>query len=186
MCNKARIIKLEAISKSYDGKTNVIDNLNLEIYAGDIVVIEGKSGSGKSTLLNILGMLHNFDQGTYRFKNTLISNKNNRKKAYFRSEKVGFIFQSYHLMENLTVMDNILLPYLYGNKKLDNIVINRALKYMEQFNLSGMENKKVSLLSGGEKQRVAMVRAIIKEPKVVIADEPTGSVKKVKHYPKKY
>lgn len=176
MCNKAKIIKLEGISKSYDGKKNVIDKLNLEIYTGDIVVIEGKSGSGKSTLLNILGMLHNFDQGTYWFENSLISKKNNKKKAYFRAEKVGFIFQSYHLMENLTVMDNILLPYLYGNKKLDNTVKNRALKSMKQFNLSDMENKKVSLLSGGEKQRVAMVRAIIKEPKVIIADEPTGNL----------
>ncbi len=170
------IIQMEKIKKTYDGKRYVLNDLYFTAQEGELVIIKGKSGSGKSTFLNILGLLDVFDSGTYILNNHQIISQKNNKYSNIRSDMIGFIFQSYHLIESISIQDNILLPFLYCEKKISTEVIRRMETILEKFNLIEMKDKKVSLLSGGEKQRVAIARAIIKKPPLIIADEPTGNL----------
>ncbi len=168
------IVKLNNIRKSYIKGQEVLKGLELSVSAGEMAIIEGKSGSGKSTLLNIIGLFEPFDEGEYFFDGKPLEKEKYGRYSGIRSNDIGFVFQAYHLIENLTIWDNIMLPLYYGdNKTPDEKEISRLLN---DFNLCGMENKKVSLLSGGEKQRVAVMRAMIKSPKLIIADEPTGNL----------
>ena len=143
---------------------------------GELIVIKGKSGSGKSTLLNIMGILDVFNSGLYSLNGSTINPKKYNKYSDLRSKYIGFIFQSYHLIDSISIQDNILLPYLYSKDPINFEVVDRMHSILEDFNLINLKNKKVSLLSGGEKQRVAIARAIIKNPPVIIADEPTGNL----------
>ncbi len=170
------IIEMEKIKKTYDGKRYVLNDLYFTAQEGELTIIKGQSGSGKSTLLNILGLLDVFDSGTYILNNHQIDSQKNNKYANIRSDMIGFIFQSYHLIESISIQDNILLPFLYSEKRISTEVIQRMKTILENFNLIEMKDKNVSLLSGGEKQRVAIARAIIKNPPLIIADEPTGNL----------
>lgn len=171
---RKQIIKIKDLRKTYDGKRYVLDGINLELFEGDMIVIEGKSGAGKSTLMNIMGLLDEYDEGEMYIDNELLGKHNQDKHKRVRAEKIGFVFQAYHLMECLTVRDNILLPFLYNNQNID--VNTRFNKVIGNLGISDLANKKVNLLSGGEKQRVAIARAIIKNPQIIIADEPTGNL----------
>ena len=170
-----RIIELNSVEKSYNRELKVLNDLELSVNYGEMVVIEGKSGSGKSTLLNIIGLFEPFDEGRYIFDGKPLERSKYGIYSKIRSNDIGFVFQAYHLIENISVWDNIMLPLYYGH---NNRVMDKAriVRLIQEFNLSGLEHKKVSLLSGGEKQRVAILRAMIKEPKIIIADEPTGNL----------
>lgn len=170
------VIQMENINKSYDGKNFVLNGLNFKAQPGEFVVIKGKSGAGKSTLLNILGLLDVFDSGVYNLNGINIERKSRGSHAQLRAKHIGFVFQSYHLIDSISVEDNILLPYLYVDNPIDSNVINTMNNILGEFNLADLKKKKVSLLSGGEKQRVAIARAIIKKPPLIIADEPTGNL----------
>ena len=171
-----KIISLKDIRKTSDGKKYVHDRLDFSIERGELAVITGKSGSGKSTLMNIIGLLDTFDAGIYMFEGESIDVK---RKSYsrLRGDKIGFIFQSYYLIESLSVSDNILMPLLYSDKKkIEKSTIDKMNSCLEEYGLYDYRNKKTALLSGGEKQRVAVARALIKDPDLIIADEPTGNL----------
>ena len=172
-------IYIEKLSKSY-GSTKVLENLSLKIIPGDFISIVGKSGSGKSTLLNVLGLLDNNFVGNYFFNNIPISKLSKDKLSEIRNQKFGFIFQSYHLLPYMSVIDNIMLPTLYekrnGLKKTSRLSDQLLKQLINDMGLSNLINKQLQYLSGGEKQRVAIIRAIIMNPQIILADEPTGNL----------
>lgn len=171
-----KIIQLKNIQKTYDRTHYVLDGVTLEVASGELVVIYGDSGSGKSTLLNIIGLLDNFDSGEYWFNTKRITQKGTEDLSNLRAESIGFIFQSYGLIESLSVLDNIMLPFLYSDARITQELLDKIDQTMRQFRIEKIKNKKAALLSGGEKQRVAIVRAVVKEPILLIADEPTGNL----------
>ncbi|MEN3941346.1 ABC transporter ATP-binding protein [Prosthecobacter sp. SYSU 5D2] len=176
------LISLSHISKSYNepGSGNVVPvlrDVSLTIEAGESVAIVGPSGCGKSTLLNILGTLDVPDQGDYIFDGSSIGGNTPEQLAALRSEKVGFIFQLHHLMPQCTVLENVLLPTLALKAKPDAASLQqRAESLLKSVGLQDRLNWKPAQLSGGERQRVAVVRALINQPKVILADEPTGAL----------
>jgi ABC-type lipoprotein export system ATPase subunit len=170
------IIQMEHVRKTYDGNKYVLEGLSFSAGKGELAIIKGKSGSGKSTLLNIVGLLDVHNSGVYRLNGAVINPKRHNRYAILRSKFIGFIFQSYQLIDSISIQDNILLPYMYSSQPISSNVIKRMHSILEEFNLTALRHKKVSLLSGGEKQRVAIARATIKKPPVIIADEPTGNL----------
>lgn len=172
------MIKLENIHKSYHmGKNSmhVLKGIDIEIKEGEMVSIMGSSGSGKSTLLNILGMLDNYDQGTYTLDGTLIKDLSETKAAQYRNKFLGFVFQSFNLISFKNAMENVALPLYY--KKVKRKERNElALEYLEKVGLKEWAHHMPNELSGGQKQRVAIARALISNPKVLLADEPTGAL----------
>ena len=172
------MIQLNQANKSYPmgaGKLHVLKGIDLNIGAGEMVSIMGSSGSGKSTLLNILGILDNYDTGTYTLDNTLIRDLNPAKAAQFRNRLIGFVFQSFNLLSFKNAMENVALPLYYQNvsRKERNKI---ALEYLDRVGLKDWANHGPNELSGGQKQRVAIARALITKPKVILADEPTGAL----------
>lgn len=178
LAENTAMIKLNNIHKSYEMGNNslhVLKGINLTIEQGDFVSIMGSSGSGKSTLLNILGMLDNYDDGTYHLAGNLIANMSEKKAAKYRNDMVGFVFQSFNLISFKNAMENVALPLYYKGvprKKRNQI----ALEYLEKLGLKDWANHMPSEMSGGQKQRVAIARALISEPKIILADEPTGAL----------
>ncbi len=172
------MIKLEDIHKSYfmgSSSLHVLKGINLEIEKGSLVSIMGSSGSGKSTLLNILGILDNYDEGTYHLDNTLIQNLSENKAAAYRNQFLGFIFQSFNLISFKNACENVALPLYYqGIKRKERNQI--ALDYLEKVGLREWAHHMPNELSGGQKQRVAIARALASKPKVILADEPTGAL----------
>jgi len=172
------MIKLNNIHKSYVMGTNslhVLKGIDLQIEQGDFVSIMGSSGSGKSTLLNILGMLDNYDEGTYHLSGNLIQNMSEKKAAKYRNDMVGFVFQSFNLISFKNAMENVALPLYYKGvprKKRNQI----ALDYLERLGLKEWAEHMPNEMSGGQKQRVAIARALISQPKIILADEPTGNL----------
>jgi putative ABC transport system ATP-binding protein len=172
------MIALNNLHKSYPmGNTSlhVLKGIDLQIEQGDFVSIMGSSGSGKSTLLNILGMLDNYDSGTYQLDGHLISNMSEKKAAKYRNEMVGFVFQSFNLISFKNAMENVALPLYYKGvprKKRNQI----AMEYLDKLGLKDWANHMPSEMSGGQKQRVAIARALISKPKIILADEPTGAL----------
>lgn len=170
------MIKLENISKSYRssrGSTEVLNNVSLHIEKNEIVVILGRSGSGKSTLLNIIGGLLYPDSGNVKIDGTELYKMNDKEMAKLRNQKIGFVFQKFNLIEEMTVLNNIRLPFDIAKKSYNEEMENEVI------NMLGIGKKlqnKPSTLSGGEQQRVAIARALIKQPKIILADEPTGSL----------
>ena len=172
------MIKIENLEKSYPiGKDSlhVLKGLNLHIKEGEFVAIMGSSGSGKSTLLNIVGLLDNHDSGTYHLNGQLIENLDEKKAAVLRNKFLGFVFQSFNLITYKTAVENVSLPLYYqgmGRSERQKV----AMQYLEKVGLADRANHLPNELSGGEKQRVAVARALATKPKVVLADEPTGAL----------
>jgi len=172
------VIKLEQIRKAYklnDTSFEVLKGIDMHIKEGEFVSIMGSSGSGKSTLLNILGILDNYDSGTYTLNNTLIKDLSQTKAAQLRNQFIGFVFQSFNLLSFKNAMENVALPLYYQkvSRKERNL---KALEYLDRVGLKEWANHLPSEMSGGQKQRVAIARALIANPKVIFADEPTGAL----------
>lgn len=172
----SKLIEMSAVRKTYDGKRFVLDGIDFSLEKGEIATIVGASGSGKSTFLNIVGMLDNYSEGTYLFDSTPIYRKKLNSYYKQRATDIGFVFQAYCLIESISVQENILMPFMYNDKYIDKNICLQMDKLLEDLNMSSLKDKKVSLLSGGEKQRAAICRAMIKNPKLIIADEPTGNL----------
>ena len=152
-----------------------LKDINLDIHAQSIQVVMGLSGSGKSTLLNILGMLDNYDEGTYTLGDVLIKKMDETKAAKYRNKFLGFVFQSFNLINYKNALENVVLPLYYqgvSRKERE----EKALKYLDDVGLKEWANHLPTELSGGQKQRVAIARAMVGEPKVLLADEPTGAL----------
>lgn len=172
------LIKVENLKKEFTNgeiTTKVLHGIDFGIEKGDFVSIMGPSGSGKSTLMHILGFLDKLSSGKYYFEDGDVSKLSDDKLAEMRANKVGFIFQSFNLLPNLTVLENVLLPLTYSNVSSGE-KIKRAKDLLEQVGLSHRLDHTPNKLSGGEKQRVAIARALINNPEVVFADEPTGNL----------
>lgn len=172
------MIHLKQINKYYslaDSKLHVLKGIDAEIEQGEMVSIMGSSGSGKSTLLNILGILDSYDAGEYRLAGTLIKDLNETKAAQLRNKFLGFVFQSFNLVSFKSALENVALPLYYqGVKRSKRNKI--AQEYLERVGLGDRADHLPSELSGGQKQRVAIARALISQPKVILADEPTGAL----------
>ena len=176
--NRSFMIRLNDINKTYyTGKTSlhVLKGVNLDIEEGELVSIMGSSGSGKSTMLNIIGMLDNYDRGEYKLNGELIGNMSEKKAAFYRNKFIGFVFQSFNLISFKNAMENVALPLYYqkvGRKKRNKL----AMDYLERLGLKEWAHHLPNELSGGQKQRLAIARALISQPKVILADEPTGAL----------
>jgi putative ABC transport system ATP-binding protein len=172
------MINLSNINKSYPvGKQSlhVLKGIDMHIAEGEFVSIMGSSGSGKSTLLNILGILDNYDSGEYMLAGTLIKKLTEAKAAYYRNQFLGFVFQSFNLLNFKNAMENVALPLYY--QKVSRSKRNKlALEYLDRVGLLQWAEHMPGELSGGQKQRVAIARALISDPKVILADEPTGAL----------
>lgn len=172
------MIKLEQIRKSYrlaDSSFEVLKGIDLHIREGEFVSIMGSSGSGKSTLLNILGILDDYDSGTYRLDQTLVKDLSQKRSAQLRNQFLGFVFQSFNLLSFKNAMENVALP-LYYQKVSRRERNKKALEYLDRVGLKDWAEHLPGELSGGQKQRVAIARALIGNPKVIFADEPTGAL----------
>jgi len=171
------MIQLRNINKTYFGAQplHVLKGIDLDIGEGEFVSIMGASGSGKSTLLNILGILDNYDEGEYHLAGTLIKDLSETRAASYRNRMIGFIFQSFNLIAFKTAVENVELPLFYqgvSRKKRHQM----ALDYLERLGLRDWADHYPNELSGGQKQRVAIARALITQPKIILADEPTGAL----------
>ena len=171
------MIHLQDVNKTYQGAQplHVLKGINLDIGSGEFVSIMGASGSGKSTLLNILGILDNYDSGEYVLNGTLIKNLTEKRAAYYRNHLIGFVFQSFNLINFKTAVENVELPLFYqgvGRRKRH----NQAMEYLDRLGLAQWAGHYPNELSGGQKQRVAIARALITHPAIILADEPTGAL----------
>ncbi len=171
------MIKLRNIHKTYYSASplHVLKGIDLEINQGDFVSIMGASGSGKSTLLNILGVLDTYDEGEYWLDDRLIKDLSEREAAHLRNRTIGFVFQSFNLLNFKTALENVALPLYYQgvSRKKRNAI---ALEYLDKVGLKDWADHLPNQMSGGQKQRVAIARALIAKPRVILADEPTGAL----------
>ena len=172
------MIEINELNKSYpigQGSLHVLKGINLKINEGELVAIMGSSGSGKSTLLNIIGMLDNYDSGSYKLDNVPIKDLDETKAAKYRNKFLGFVFQSFNLINYKTALENIALPLYYqGISRAERQ--KTAIEYLEKVGLADWADHLPSELSGGQKQRIAIARALASQPKVLLADEPTGAL----------
>lgn len=178
------MIEIKDLHKSYKMGSNslhVLKGINFSAKEGELVAIMGSSGSGKSTLLNILGMLDSADSGEYYLDGVPIKNLNETKAAQYRNKFLGFVFQSFNLINYKNAMENVALP-LYYQRVSRKERQEKALKYLEKVGLKEWAHHLPSELSGGQKQRVAIARAMAAEPKVLLADEPTGALDSTTSY----
>ena len=172
------MIRIKNLHKSYKMGSNslhVLKGIDFNVSEGELVAIMGSSGSGKSTLLNIIGMLDNYDIGSYELDNILIKDLDETKAANYRNKFLGFVFQSFNLINYKSAVENVILPLYYqGIKRREREKI--ALEYLDNVGLKNWASHLPSELSGGQKQRVAIARAMVSKPKVLLADEPTGAL----------
>ena len=172
------MIRIKNLHKSYEIGSNslhVLKGIDFNVSEGELVAIMGSSGSGKSTLLNIIGMLDNYDNGSYELDNILIKDLDELKAANYRNKFLGFVFQSFNLINYKSAVENVILPLYYqGIKRREREKI--ALEYLDNVGLKNWASHLPSELSGGQKQRVAIARAMVSKPKVLLADEPTGAL----------
>jgi putative ABC transport system ATP-binding protein len=172
------MIQIEKLHKSYitgSNKLHVLKGIDLNIEAGELVSIMGSSGSGKSTLLNVIGILDNYEAGNYYLDGKLIKNLSEKRAAWYRNQMIGFVFQSFNLIAFKNAMENVALPLYYQGikRKKRNII---ALELLEEMGLADWADHLPSELSGGQKQRIAIARSLIANPKIILADEPTGAL----------
>jgi putative ABC transport system ATP-binding protein len=175
------MIKTKSLKKVYtteEVETTALNNINLEVYEGEYVAIMGPSGCGKSTLLNVLGMIDKPTSGEYLFLGEDVSGYSERKRAGLRKNNIGFVFQSFNLIDELTVSENVELPLLYlgYSASARRKRVNEVLEHMQ---LVPRKNHFPQQLSGGQQQRVAVARAVVARPKLILADEPTGNLDSV-------
>ncbi|PJB87946.1 lipoprotein-releasing system ATP-binding protein LolD [Candidatus Roizmanbacteria bacterium CG_4_9_14_0_8_um_filter_34_12] len=174
------IIKLDNVWKEYKLDEEVIftalNSINLSINSGELSAIVGPSGCGKSTLMHIIGLLDQPSKGEVFIDNKNIKGLSDDELSMLRNEFVGFIFQQFNLINKLTILENVLLPAIYYRKKIDYNPRERALQLLERFGLISKINSYPNKISGGQQQRVAMARALIMDPKMILADEPTGNL----------
>jgi putative ABC transport system ATP-binding protein len=170
-----KINDLEKIYRTEEVETVALNKMNLEVNEGEFVAIMGPSGCGKSTLLNILGMLDEPSSGSFQFNGIEVSKFNENKRSDLRKANIGFVFQSFNLIDELTVYENVELPLVYNNIKPAErkILVEKAL---EQVQMMHRRNHFPSQLSGGQQQRAAVARAVVNSPKLILADEPTGNL----------
>jgi len=173
------MLSCKKIYKSYNttnmGSNPVIDNVDLTIQKGELIALKGPSGSGKTTLLNLISGLDNITSGEIIFENHNLTLMNNDELSYFRNKNIGIIFQFFNLLNDLTVIENISMPLLLRGVSRKT-AYNKALELVKELDLVERENYKTSLLSGGESQKVAIARSLITEPRIILADEPTGNL----------
>lgn len=172
------ILKAHNITRSYfEGKvqTDVLKNVNIDIYSDKLTAIIGKSGSGKSTLLHILGTLDTPTSGELIYKGEDLTKFSSNKKAEFRNQNLGFVYQFHHLLGDFSALENVMMPLLIGGISTKEAK-ERATSYLEKVGLSHRINYKPSEMSGGERQRVAIARALSNKPNIILADEPTGNL----------
>lgn len=178
------MIHLRNIRKSYSTeytKLEVLKGIDLDIDSGEFVSIMGSSGSGKSTLLNILGILDEYDEGAYTFDGQLIKNLTQKQAAHYRNKLIGFVFQSFNLLGFKTALENVALPLYY--QKVDRKTrLDKALEYLEMVGLKEWAHHLPNQMSGGQQQRVAIARALITQPRMILADEPTGALDSTTSY----
>ena len=171
------MIKVKNLSKSFNNQL-VLDNISIEIKKGNFISIVGPSGAGKTTFLNILGTIDEYDKNpktSILFNNIDITNLDDDKLSSFRNKEIGFIFQFHQLLAELTAQENILLPTMIG-KRSEKESLDNLFKLSSILEINHILNKKPEFISGGEKQRVAVARALINSPSVLLADEPTGNL----------
>ncbi|MCK6621549.1 MAG: ABC transporter ATP-binding protein [Calditrichaceae bacterium] len=173
-----RTVNLKKVYTTEEVETTALNEVNLEVKEGEFVSIMGPSGCGKSTLLNIFGLLDNPSSGEYHFNGKEISRLTERQRANFRKGNIGFVFQSFNLIDELTVFENVELPLLYlgfpaGERK------KRVEEVLEHMGIMHRRNHFPQQLSGGQQQRVAVARAVVARPRVILADEPTGNLDSV-------
>lgn len=170
-----KISSLEKIYRTEEVETVALNKLSLEVKHGEFVAVMGPSGCGKSTLLNILGLLDDPDAGSFLFNGVEVSGFNERKRAELRKRNIGFVFQSFNLIDELTVFENVELPLIYlGMKSADRK--KRVEEILDKVQIMHRRNHYPQQLSGGQQQRVAVARAVVNNPKLILADEPTGNL----------
>lgn len=172
--NRVDMIKAQGITKAY-GNLKVLKGVDLEIEMGKIISILGKSGAGKSTLLHILGTLDVPDEGVLSIDGEVLTNMKEKSLVKYRNQNLGFVFQFHHLLDEFTALENVCIP-AYIAKTNQKIVERKAKELLDYLGLKDRMDHKPNQLSGGEQQRVAVARALINQPKVVLADEPTGNL----------
>jgi predicted ABC-type transport system involved in lysophospholipase L1 biosynthesis ATPase subunit len=172
-----KMLELEDVTKAFPGPAGpltVLRGVSLAVLPGETVAVLGPSGSGKSTLLNLMGALDVPDSGTVRFEGKDLSGRSEAERAAFRNRRVGFVFQAHHLLPQLTVWENVLVPAVVGG--VGEAVEERARRLLDRVGLAGRADRMPGTLSGGERQRTAVVRALVNGPALLLADEPTGSL----------
>lgn len=173
------MIELNNITKTYNPKKanefTALKNVSLRIKDGEMTAVIGKSGAGKSTLLHILACIDSYQSGEYRIDDMLVKKLSEKKLAQIRNEKIGMVMQDFALVEDFSVLENVMLPLDFAQKK-NPARRDAAMKALESVSMDGYAKKPVSKLSGGQKQRVAIARAIVNEPSLILADEPTGAL----------
>ncbi len=172
------LIKLEGVNKIYrtdEIETVALENVNIEVEKGEFISVMGPSGCGKSTLLNIVGLLDTPTSGTVTIDGTTLGKMSDRRLAAFRNQKLGFVFQSFHLINSLNVLDNVELPLIYRSMGAPERK-ERVRQVLDRVGLSHRMRHMPSQLSGGQCQRVAIARAIVGNPEIILADEPTGNL----------
>ena len=170
-----KITDLEKIYRTEEVETIALNKLSIEVKEGEFVAVMGPSGCGKSTLLNILGLLDDPDSGSFIFNGIEVAHFNERKRADMRKHNIGFVFQSFNLIDELTVYENVELPLIYtGVKSAERK--EKVEKVLEKMKIMHRRNHYPQQLSGGQQQRVAVARAVVNNPKLILADEPTGNL----------
>ena len=173
-----KVASLERISKTYgkdDLTVKALDSINLEIYKGDYLAVMGASGSGKSTAMNIIGCLDRPSEGIYKLNGIPVENLSDDELAEIRNQKLGFVFQQFHLLSDATALENVILPMIYAGIDSEQR-LERGKNALKKVGLSERMNNRPNQLSGGQQQRVAIARAIINNPAILLADEPTGAL----------
>jgi lipoprotein-releasing system ATP-binding protein len=172
------MLSIKDVSKSFIQRGLVLDKVSLEVKEGDSIAIMGPSGSGKTTLMNIIGLLDKPDSGEITFKGSPIANFSDNESASYRNKNIGFVFQDHLLLEHLNILENILLPLLAAKHTVEEVNLKElhVRKLMDKTGISELSSKYPFQISGGEAQRVTLVRALANNPSILLADEPTGSL----------
>ena len=168
-------ITLNKVNKFFN-KQHVLKDISLNISQGELIALTGASGSGKSTLLSIIGLLENFDQGSYQLLNHEVTKFDELQLSLLRNKNLGWIFQNFNLIDDMTVLENVILPLRYYKELSVTQQKKAAKESLKAVGLAEYENSKPAQLSGGQQQRVAIARAIVNKPEIILADEPTGNL----------